>query len=143
MRQSLDRFSHSAGGGRPRPGPDIATRLRTVQGVFPDGGDGQAIVIAVSQGTVQSKTISTTATDELGRVPADGDVHHVELTALGDYRAQAQRVGGGTVVTALPSEEVDDILSSLIWWEVFAGTARGRCGRRRRHRSSYAASCAL
>jgi two-component system OmpR family sensor kinase len=121
VHQSLDRFSHRADGQGPGPGPDLATGLRTVQGVFPDSGNGQAIVIAANQGTVQSKTISTTATDQLGKVPADGEVHDVELTALGDYRAQALQVGGGTLVTALPSSEVDDILSSLIWWEVLVG----------------------
>ncbi len=54
-------------------------------------------------------------------MPADGEVHSVELTALGDYRAAAQDVSGGTIVTALPSSEVDETLSSLVWLEVLVG----------------------
>ena len=39
-------------------------------------------------------------------MPADGDVHDVDLTALGDYRVRRQDVDGGKIVTALPSTEV-------------------------------------
>jgi two-component system OmpR family sensor kinase len=118
--QSLDRFQHGAGNG-PGPRPDFATGLRTVQGVYPDDGTSRAIVIASNDNQVEQKILSTTATDQLGKVPDDGEVHDVDLTALGDYRAQAQDVDGGKIVTALPSSEVDGILSSLIWWEVLLG----------------------
>jgi two-component system, OmpR family, sensor kinase len=119
--RSLDRLTRPDDGPTNGRRPGLGDDLRTITGVYPNDGSGQAFVLAASDGNVGPKTISTTATGELGKVPTDGHVHNVDLTALGDYRALAQDVDGVTIVTALPSSEVDDILSSLIWWEVLLG----------------------
>jgi two-component system OmpR family sensor kinase len=123
VRQSLNRVTDPRGDDGPGPGrgPGLGSELRTVTGVFPDDGTAQGLVLSSNDGAIGPRKMSTKATDQLGKVPADGDVHSVELTALGDYRAVAQKVDGGTVVTALPSSEVNGILSSLIWWEVLVG----------------------
>lgn len=52
----------------------------------------------------------------LGDVPADGEPHAVELPAMGDYRVLANDIGGTTVVSGLPTEEVEQTVSSLIGW---------------------------
>jgi two-component system OmpR family sensor kinase len=123
VHQSLARITDPRGGDGPPSGrgPGLGSELRTVTGVYPDDGTDRAVVLASDDGRVGPRTISTTATEQLGKIPADGEVHAVELTALGDYRAQAQEVSGGKIVTALPSAEVNGILSSLIWWEVLLG----------------------
>jgi two-component system OmpR family sensor kinase len=59
----------------------------------------------------------------LAAVPVDGQVHEVDLPHLGDYRVTAFSglVVNGTAVTVVsgrPSSEVDDVISSLIWWEI-------------------------
>jgi two-component system OmpR family sensor kinase len=124
VQQSLSRITDPRGAGDgpgDGRGPGLGSELRTVTGVFPDQGTDRGLVLSSDGGTVGPKQMSTRATTQLGTVPADGDVHNVELTALGDYRAVAQDVDGGKVVTALPSSEVNGILSSLIWWEVLLG----------------------
>ena len=75
-------------------------------------------------------------------MPADGEVHTVDLTALGDYRVVAHDVTGGKVVTGLPTAEVDGIVESLIWWEVLLGLfgVLAAAGRRHARRTTPAAS---
>lgn len=53
----------------------------------------------------------------LADVPADGAPHTVGLPALDDYRVLAIDDGGTTVVSGLPTEEVEQTVSSLIVWE--------------------------
>ena len=122
------------------PPPGLGTELRTVTGVYPDEGDDTAFVISTQPDhRAVRKTVSSAVTDQLDKVPADGHVHSVSLTALGDYRVVANDVTGGKIVTGLPTSEASDILSSLIWWEVLLGllgvAAAGTAGT-----SSYAAS---
>jgi two-component system, OmpR family, sensor kinase len=124
VHQSLNRVTDPRGGDGPPGGrgPGLGSELRTVAGLYPEnGGTDRAVVLANDDGQVGPRSISTKATGQLGTVPADGEVHSVELTALGDYRAAAVEVDGAKVVTALPSSEVNGILASLIWWEVLLG----------------------
>jgi two-component system OmpR family sensor kinase len=119
---SLDRLVRrppaDGGGG---PGPNLGDELLTVTAVFPDEGEDQAVVIRTRGGDVKRQDLSTTAVEQLDEVPADGHVHGVDLTGLGGYRVVAREVSGGKVATGLPSSEVDEILSSLIWWEALLG----------------------
>ncbi len=104
------------------PGPSLGTELGTVTGLYPDNGDPDTFVIGTrDDNRVLRKTTSSRVTDQLDRIPADGSVHAVHLTALGDYHVIAQRVSDGKIVMGLPSDEVDGILASLIWWEALLG----------------------
>lgn len=106
------------------PGPSLGTELGTVTGLYPDNAPPQGFVIGTREDeTPLRKTVSSTVTDELDQVPADGRVHAVTLTALGEYRVIAQPVNGGKLVSGLPSQGVDDTLASLIWWEALLGLA--------------------
>jgi two-component system OmpR family sensor kinase len=109
-------------GDRIGPPPGLGTEVRTVTGLYPDEGEDTAFVISTqADHSAVRKNVSTTVTDQLDKVPADGHVHAVSLTALGDYRVVANKVTGGKIVTGLPTSEASDILASLIWWEVLLG----------------------
>jgi len=71
-------------------------------------------VITASAGT---QTLSSAAMEVLETVPTDGEVHAVDLPGVGDYRVAALETGSGTVVNGLPTDDVDGVLASLIWWE--------------------------
>ena len=65
------------------------------------------------------RDLSSTALAELGEVPVDGDVHGTELTAVGSYRLTAvEGPGGSTLVSGLPTEEVDQTVNALIGYEI-------------------------
>ncbi|WP_027862833.1 cell wall metabolism sensor histidine kinase WalK [Marmoricola sp. URHB0036] len=109
-------------GGDIGPGPDLGAQLRTVTGLYPEEGPAQAFVVTTRDDNRGVKrSVSTTVTEQLDKVPTDGALHTVNLTALGDYRVIARDVTGGKIVTGLPTTEVHDILSSLIWLEVLLG----------------------
>jgi len=55
--------------------------------------------------------------DVLGDVPADDDVHEVDLPDLGTYRVIARTDGSTVEISGLPTEEVDEAITSLIGWE--------------------------
>ncbi|MFW6775903.1 sensor histidine kinase [Nocardioides sp. CPCC 205120] len=85
---------------------------------------------AASEGVVLTeevcgeRVLSTTALDRLADVPADGDVHAVDLPALGSYRVVAtSRADGSVVVSGLPTERVDDAVASLVLYELLIGLA--------------------
>jgi len=77
-------------------------------------------------GRAQEQDLPADAIAVLAAVPADGKVHEVTLPSLGDYRVTAQDFDGRLtlngipvlVVAGLPDSEVDDAISSLIWWEI-------------------------
>ena len=121
--QSLNRVVRPPDRGGPiGPGPSLGTELRTVTGLYPDDGADEAFIIGTrSDSEVMRRPVSSTATQQLDEVPADGKVHGVDLTGLGSYRVAAREVRGGKVATGLPSSDVDDILASLIGWEALLG----------------------
>ncbi|MCW2764807.1 MAG: ATP-binding region, ATPase domain protein [Nocardioides sp.] len=75
-----------------------------------------------------SQVVSSAGLAILDEVPIDGQVHEIHLPGFGAYRVIAVKADGlsltsrkpepGVLVTGLPSSDVDDTLSSLIWWEV-------------------------
>jgi two-component system OmpR family sensor kinase len=124
--KSLDRLvrppGDGDGDGHLGSGPNLGTELGTVTGLYPDSGAAEAFVIGTEPDNhVLRKDVSSKVTEQLAHVPRDGHVHGVELTTLGGYRVVAHRVSDGTIVTGLPSNDVDDTLASLIWWEVLLG----------------------
>ncbi len=108
-------------GPAPDRGPGLGMEVGTVTGLYPDGRAGDASVVGTRSNVARHRPVSSTATRQLDEVPADGMVHGVDLTGLGNYRVIARDVRGGKVATGLPSSEVDDILASLIWWEALLG----------------------
>ncbi|MET0998048.1 MAG: HAMP domain-containing sensor histidine kinase [Marmoricola sp.] len=121
--KSLDRLVRPPERGGPMgPGPNLGTEVGTVTGLFPDEGGDEAFVISTrSDNEVLRRTVSSTVSKELEKVPADGQAHGVDLTSLGSYRLVAREVTGGKVVTGLPSSEVDEIVNSLVRWEALLG----------------------
>ena len=63
--------------------------------------------------------LSTEAVDILEAVPADGDVHEVDVPGHGSYRVAADE--NVRIVTGLPTEDVDDAVGSLIRFELALG----------------------
>jgi two-component system, OmpR family, sensor kinase len=55
--------------------------------------------------------------DVLADVPVDGEPHTVGLPGMEDYRVVATDVGDTTVVSGLPTEEVEQTVGSLVGWE--------------------------
>jgi two-component system OmpR family sensor kinase len=55
--------------------------------------------------------------DEIDALPVDGEVHHVDLHA-GSFRVALTAERGGKVASGLPTDQVDDLVSQLVWWEV-------------------------
>ncbi len=122
---SLNRIPPPDGGGplgrAPNRGPELGTAIGTVIGVYPDVGADDAVVLGARSNVVRERPVSNTAAQQLDEVPADGRVHGVDLTGLGSYRVVAREVRGAKVATGLPSSEVTEILTSLIWWEALLG----------------------
>ncbi len=120
-------------GGAIGPGPTLGTELGTVTAVYPDGGETQAFVLGTRDDEVSRRQVSSRVVRRLDEVPTDGQVHGVDLRGLGSYRVQAREVTGGKVVLGLPADGVEDILASLVGWEVLLGllgvTAAGVAGR--------------
>jgi two-component system OmpR family sensor kinase len=64
------------------------------------------------------KQLSATALAELQRVPVDGQVHSVDLPAVGHYRVAVQQTAsGGKLVSGLPTRDVDQTVTALVGYE--------------------------
>ncbi len=63
--------------------------------------------------------LSDEAVETLSAVPADGDVHEVDVPGHGTYRVAADADVG--IVTGLPTEDVDDAVGSLVRLELVSG----------------------
>jgi two-component system, OmpR family, sensor kinase len=61
--------------------------------------------------------------DDVERVPADGELHTVDVPGLGSFRMVSQQIMYNgtpiTIVSGLPMDEVTNPLTSLMWWEVW------------------------
>ena len=80
----------------------------------------------------QRQPLGAEALEQLRRGAQRGSgVHGVELAGLGSYRLVATEVDGITVVTALPTDPVDETVASLLLWSLLfavAGTALAGAG---------------
>ena len=106
-----------------RPGgPGLGNELGTVTGVFPTGGAGSSTVVEDKQsGPPETTALPDPATAAIDKVPADGDVHSVDIPGLGSYRVVAEDLADGTLAVGLPTGDIDDALSALFWLEVLFG----------------------
>jgi two-component system OmpR family sensor kinase len=57
----------------------------------------------------------------LSTVSANGANSTVDLTGLGQYRVHASQIGDTTVLTGLPTKDIDNTVTSLVGWEVLFG----------------------
>lgn len=102
----------------PGDGPgDVPTPIGqgrgTLTAVF-DGVAGEGTVV----GDGQLVTLSSRALDTLASIEAGAGPRTIDLPALGSYRVIAVSDDRGrTVVAGLPTDDVDETLASLIWWE--------------------------
>ncbi|MGW6282894.1 ATP-binding protein [Kribbella sp. NPDC055071] len=55
-------------------------------------------------------------------VPVDAANSSVDLPGLGQYRVHATQAQSFTVITGLPTKDIDDTIDSLIGWEVLFGS---------------------
>ena len=118
----------------PGPGPiggvehndGLGKGLGSVQAYFStDGSDastGWVVKVNASGGRPDQHSLTSAQLDALQTVDVDDEVHEVALPGLGEYRVQAVDVViNNTPVKAVsgrPSAEVDEVISSLIWWEI-------------------------
>lgn len=61
--------------------------------------------------------LSGDAVAALGGVPVDAVPHTVDLPGVGTYRVVAQHAGSLTLVTGLPTSDVEDTVGRLVGWE--------------------------
>ncbi|MBJ7356697.1 HAMP domain-containing sensor histidine kinase [Nocardioides sp.] len=94
-------------------GPQRQGGPQTIRALF-DGTTASGVIIG---GYDEDDALSTEVLDELADVPVDGQVHEVDLTGLGSYRVIAVERAVGTEVTGLPTEQIEDAITSLIGWE--------------------------
>ena len=109
---------HDAG-----PGPGLGSEIGGLTGVY--GNDGSEVAWLTTtdphSGIPIRPQMTEAATTRLGTVPADGNVHPVDVPGLGAFRAVASSVEGGRVVVALPSRDVHDTVMSMVRWELLVG----------------------
>jgi len=58
--------------------------------------------------------LSDEALDQLADVPTDGDIHQLDVAGVGEYRVIAVDRTFGTEVTGLPTEPIDESITSLM-----------------------------
>jgi len=122
--KTMDRWVKPPGAEDDGPirGPGPGTEIRTVRALFPDTGNDEGAVLGTSDEELPRwRPVSATVLKQLDQVPADGHVHGVSLTALGDYRVVVRDVGGTKAVTGLPSTDAKDTVSTLVWRELLLG----------------------
>ncbi|MFG1815923.1 sensor histidine kinase [Kribbella sp. NPDC049174] len=110
---------NKGGDNRPAP-PDIDN---------PHGQDAGTITLYRTGSTTSGNVItsdgelaglSAQAISTLSTVPTSTN-ETVDVPGLGQYRVHASLINGTTVVTGLPTKDIDDTVNSLIGWEVLFG----------------------
>ena len=71
----------------------------------------------LSEGRGDTELLSEDVLEQLADVPTDGEIHEVDLAGLGTYRVIAVERSFGTEVTGLPTEQIEDAVTSLVGWE--------------------------
>ncbi|MET0931493.1 MAG: HAMP domain-containing protein, partial [Aeromicrobium sp.] len=122
VNQALSRAEFRAGQNMPEP-PDGG---RGGQGFGRDIGSLEAAhtgtttvgTVVVSGNGGGPRDLSSSAIAVLDQVEPDGKTETVSLPGLGSYRVAATTTTAGDVVwQGLPTRDMDDTISSLIWWE--------------------------
>jgi two-component system OmpR family sensor kinase len=104
------------GGGPPGDAPHGQDAGTVTVYLTPSGAAGNVIT---ADGVVAD--LSDEAVSVLDDVPVDRTNDTVELPGLGEYRVHASQFDSITVVTGLPTKDIDDTINSLIGWEVLFG----------------------
>jgi len=113
----------------PGPGGDQGrfSAVGTLRADFPTGLDPVGSVVAdTAERGPRQEDLDDEALADLDEVPADGGLHDVDVTGHGSYRVTAREVPylyqgatiQGVLVVGLPTEQVDDTISSLVLVEV-------------------------
>ncbi len=121
VRETFTRIVQSPPG--PGGGPSRFTAVGTLRADFPEDLDpaGYVMVDSADEGP-SPQTLDVDALADLDDVPADGELHDVEVTGHGTFRVTAGEVPylyegttiDGVLVVGLPTTEVDDTISSLV-----------------------------
>jgi two-component system OmpR family sensor kinase len=78
----------------------------------------QVITDLLGPHAVQYATLTEPAVQALTHLPADGQSHTVSLAGIGRYRVIVDRTpAGDTIVSGLPTEDVDATIHRLVGWE--------------------------
>jgi two-component system OmpR family sensor kinase len=125
LTDQLDQNVHQALEREFGPGPQgLGSPVGTLTARFLDNGGRDGWVLQSGDDRARREPLADAVLDELQDVPTDGQPHTVSLSGLGEYRVVAMAGSGGSGVAGLPSTDVNDALSTLIWWEVLlAGMA--------------------
>lgn len=100
-----------------RDGPGFFGEPHSITAVFSDAGE-RGFVLADTADGYEPVPLSSTAMDVL-RDSTSGDVRTLDLPELGSYRVVARVKGSGeTVVSGLPTDDVDEATLSLVRWEI-------------------------
>ncbi|MDN4162977.1 sensor histidine kinase [Nocardioides abyssi] len=65
-----------------------------------------------------AELLGTGTVVRLSEVPADGRAHRVEVEDGDSYLVVVTSLPGGTVISGLPTDDVDDVVSTIVTWEV-------------------------
>jgi len=76
-------------------------------------------------GQGESRQLDDDAIASLSDVPADGRTHRIDIDGLGSYLVVVSDLAGGTVVSGLPTSEVDAVVATLVRWEAALITVGG------------------
>jgi two-component system OmpR family sensor kinase len=104
------------GGGSPGPdgpGGRAPGAPGTLTAYYPAGAEPTGVIA----GTDDAR-LSSAALDRLDQVPADGQVHAVDVPGRGGYRVLAVSAGDEKVVTGLSTANIDDTTESLLAWQL-------------------------
>jgi two-component system OmpR family sensor kinase len=133
LNHQIDEELHRVGG-RPvvvqgpgaQPPPGQAGGVVT-GGEFESRGRGPQTIVATFQGGASvgyvvgfpgdDQELTAEQLTVLADVPADDEVHEVDLPDLGTYRVIARGDGNDVDVTGLPTAQADEAISALIGWE--------------------------
>ena len=107
-----------AGGGQGPEGGEFDTRGRGPQSVVAVFTTGEQMGSVVGFGPGTQKGLTDDQLGALADVPADGDIHEVDLPDLGTYRVIARTDGTQVGVVGLPTAQADEAISSLLGWEI-------------------------
>ncbi len=109
---------HDDDSGTRRPPPNPSNQGPGTLIAVLDAPDGSGGYVLTEQRGGQ-RMLSSTTLAELNDVPIDKSVHGVHLTAVGNYRVTAvEGPGGSTVITGLPTRDVDKTVNSLVGYEL-------------------------
>ncbi|MBS43078.1 MAG: two-component sensor histidine kinase [Nocardioides sp.] len=84
------------------------------------------VLVDSAKGQTTRSVLSTDALEVLDDVPDDGEVHEVDVPGFGTYRVVATEIDAVTntgaaapytVVSGLPTNDVQDIVRTLVTWE--------------------------